>query len=311
MVNHNASERNIVMSNLFSDLDQGEFDAELTSEVEHKFDTSKGLLEQGFSKAKIAKFEQPCKSCKGGGKFISWTGRIVGECFKCKGRGTIFTKTDPRVLEANRVKAKAKRHAAAKQNAEAAAEFLSENAAINDWFTANLAKSSDFAQSLFNQLTTKGALSEGQVAAIEKSIEREAGWAAERAAKEQAKPSNTNLHNAFSKALESGLKRPILRLEGYTFSLAPESGKNAGCVYAKSEEGSYLGKITPEGKFQSVRECSQAAVDFVNNLGSDLFAQAVAYGKATGRCSFCARELTNEKSIELGIGPICKDKWGL
>jgi hypothetical protein len=37
---------------------------------------------------------------------------------------------------------------------------------------------------------------------------------------------------------------------------------------------------------------------------------AVAYGKRFGQCSVCARELTNEDSINRGIGPICAERFG-
>jgi hypothetical protein len=37
---------------------------------------------------------------------------------------------------------------------------------------------------------------------------------------------------------------------------------------------------------------------------------ATMHGQRTGRCSCCGRELTNPDSIALGIGPICKDRWG-
>jgi hypothetical protein len=46
-------------------------------------------------------------------------------------------------------------------------------------------------------------------------------------------------------------------------------------------------------------------------IAADPLAAAVAHGKATGVCSCCSRELTNKVSIELGIGPICRAKWGL
>ena len=36
---------------------------------------------------------------------------------------------------------------------------------------------------------------------------------------------------------------------------------------------------------------------------------AKAYGKLTGTCCSCGRELTNEDSIEAGIGPICAGKF--
>lgn len=36
---------------------------------------------------------------------------------------------------------------------------------------------------------------------------------------------------------------------------------------------------------------------------------AMKYGKLAGRCCSCGRELTNDGSIEAGIGPICAGKF--
>jgi hypothetical protein len=37
--------------------------------------------------------------------------------------------------------------------------------------------------------------------------------------------------------------------------------------------------------------------------------EASAYGKATGRCVCCGALLTNDLSISLGIGPVCRKRW--
>jgi hypothetical protein len=34
------------------------------------------------------------------------------------------------------------------------------------------------------------------------------------------------------------------------------------------------------------------------------------HGQRTGSCSCCGRELTNAESIALGIGPICRERFG-
>lgn len=39
--------------------------------------------------------------------------------------------------------------------------------------------------------------------------------------------------------------------------------------------------------------------------------EAKEFGVLTGTCVFCARELTDERSIEAGYGPVCADKNGL
>lgn len=49
------------------------------------------------------------------------------------------------------------------------------------------------------------------------------------------------------------------------------------------------------------------------NGHDDPYAAATAYGLQTGVCSCCSccgRELTNKLSVELGIGPVCREKFG-
>lgn len=38
-------------------------------------------------------------------------------------------------------------------------------------------------------------------------------------------------------------------------------------------------------------------------------AAAMRYGKLSGRCCSCGRELTDPESIDAGIGPICAGKF--
>jgi len=53
-------------------------------------------------------------------------------------------------------------------------------------------------------------------------------------------------------------------------------------------------------------------LDLINALRGievDPEAAAVLYGKASGNCSICGRDLTDPESIERGIGPICAAKY--
>jgi hypothetical protein len=47
---------------------------------------------------------EPCRKCGGGGKFIGYTGRVVGNCFTCKGTGKMTFKNSAADREANRTK---------------------------------------------------------------------------------------------------------------------------------------------------------------------------------------------------------------
>lgn len=118
------------------------------------------------------------------------------------------------------------------------------------------------------------------------------------------------LLSVFAAARASGLKWPKLRCGELQFSPAGESSKNPGCVYIKSGEN-YLGKINPSGEFFKAREASPAQVAQIGEIARDPLAAAVAHGKQTGHCSCCGRLLENEESVSLGIGPICREKWGL
>lgn len=165
-----------------------------------------------------------CWKCKGGGKFIGYAGKTLGDCFACKGTG---------LRPAADVEARAARSA---------------------------------------------AIDASKISA------------------------------AFAAAFSNGIKRPKVRLGGFTFSRAPDHGKNAGSIYVKRGED-YLGKVTG-GQFHGTRECDDAAKASIVTIAADPALAAKAYGLRTGSCSCCGRELTNADSIALGIGPICAERFG-
>lgn len=182
------------------------------------------------------------------------------------------------------------------------------------WIYGN-ASTNNFAKSLFNYLQKNGGLSLKQL----------------QAAMTNTKPVTVDtrsdnfqkLFAAFAKARKGAKRPPIFRagVEGDThgirLSMAGPNAKpaNQGCLYvledAPYEERAYLGKITPEGEYRpsyAATDLHRKAVDLV---ADDPWQAALTYGRAMGRCSCCGRTLTAGKSIEDGIGPICKDKWGL
>ena len=119
----------------------------------------------------------------------------------------------------------------------------------------------------------------------------------------------TSRHAAPSQLiLATRFKRPKLRLDAFQFSRAPDTGKNAGSIYVKQGE-EYLGKVTA-GRFLPVRECGDERAARIVAVASDPAAAAKAYGLRTGECSCCGRTLTNGLSIDLGIGPICRERFG-
>lgn len=160
-------------------------------------------------------------------------------------------------------------------------------------------------------LVTYGRLTDNQMAAIERCIAKDNARRAERAAERtQAAPAVeiSKVETALRTAQANGLQWPKLRLGSFAFSLAGEASKNAGATYVKRGE-TYLGKVQ-DGRFFCSRDCDEPTKAAIVAAVNDPEAAAIAYGKATGSCSCCGRTLTNQESIDLGIGPICREKFG-
>jgi len=119
--------------------------------------------------------------------------------------------------------------------------------------------------------------------------------------------------NAIEEAQNRGLKRITMRFADFIVKPSKYQGK----IYVFSHDKEvnkwgtlsniYLGWITST-------ETNLGEVDLikrVQSVATDPYAAAKLYGQNTGTCSCCARELTNPLSIELGIGPVCREKFGL
>lgn len=197
----------------------------------------------------------------------------------------------------------------AREVAFKAQQWHTENTAESRWLHDN-ADRSNFAASLLESVAKWGALTANQMAAVQRIIAEQPKREAERAERAANAPVVTveAIERAFSSAQDKGIKRPKMRLAGFKFSLAPATGRNAGAIYVTEGE-EYLGKIAG-GRFFGVATCTADKTDQVVSLASNPHEAAVAYGRRTGSCAICARELTNHASIDLGIGPICAAKYG-
>ncbi len=121
------------------------------------------------------------------------------------------------------------------------------------------------------------------------------------------------LFNAFEAAKSKGAKRLTLRFDG--INIKPNRDLSALWVTSQTEkeEGNYglqpkyLGKVTPAGCDSRL---SDTVKETIMAAASDPLNAAIRYGKVSGECSCCGRELTRKDSIERGIGPICAEKFG-
>jgi hypothetical protein len=159
-----------------------------------------------------------------------------------------------------------------------------------------------FAKSLVEQFSKRGSLSEKQTGAAVAMLMKVKASKANKA--EAPSVDLSNVAEMFSKAHEA-IKTPKFRFEDLVISRAPDHGVNAGALYVKIE-GEYAGKVK-DGKWFG----SQDILPKLEQISKDPLSAAVAYGRRTGSCACCGRELTRHDSIERGIGPICAERFGL
>lgn len=182
--------------------------------------------------------------------------------------------------------------------------FMESNPGVVEFLVANSGWS-DFFLSLLDQFHSRGSLSERQVAAIKSSQEK---------LERRAKKSKVNLEPIaamFEMARSSGLRRLAYRAEGLVLTPARENSVNAGSIYVKRlDDGQYIGKVT-ENRFISTREATDQDHEALKLIAANPSDAATRYGRETGACACCGRELSDPKSVEAGIGPVCARSWGL
>lgn len=259
-----------------------------------------------------------CQTCRGTGKVqIGYVNIQLVKCRACKGRGGFNTSEETRMVA--RAKAREAKERKVRGAHTSAEEFLASRPDIEAWFFQATKASNEgfaaFAQSLYDALFKFGSLTPGQLASIENSLikakERAAAREAEGTTPKWTPPFASNLMKAFHHAESKGLKRLNLHILGIEFTLAKPYSKNPGCIYLKDDRnGLYLGKITRELAFFPSRDCQDEHHEVLRQIGEDIMAAAKLHGQQTGVCSCCNAELTNPESIALGIGPICREKWG-
>jgi hypothetical protein len=274
-------------------------------------------------------FVEPCKKCRGSGRFIGWSGRAIGNCFTCKGSGKAIFKTSPETRAAART-------SAANSKAAKLEAFKAEFPDVWAWLDG-----STFAPAIEmrDALNKYGSLLPHRIEfarrMIAKRDEAKAAKEAERAAAgfvpttAQAVDSSF-LMAAFDKAKayqarstrgEAGKRRaPKLAFSDFTVKAAPANGRNAGALYVThrtlrnaEDKALYLGKVT-EGRFVPSRECPADVLPEVLKLVADPRGYVAQFGQRTGICCACGAGLTAAESIEradgLGMGPICAEKFG-
>lgn len=244
-----------------------------------------------------------CPKCGGRGhKTYGYVNIRSYPCHMCKQTGKVTRQRIVRVEAAKKARVTAEANLAARITA-----FTAEHPAELAFLQAN--GWSEFYRSMLAAINTYGSLSDRQLAAVQKGM---ATAAAKKAEREATLPALdiSRIAAMFDQARSNGLKRLVFRaLDGIKITEAGANSKNVGALYVK-ENDQYVGKIMG-GKFQATREASVAVLPRLQAIAANPMEEAVLYGKQTGVCCCCGRELTDPQSVEAGIGPICASKWGV
>ena len=110
-------------------------------------------------------------------------------------------------------------------------------------------------------------------------------------------------------ALRTADGKPIM------LSLAGDRSKTPGSVQVtdggKYGDNVWYGRIEPTGAWVGGRDADADVLELLRAFAADPQSVAAAYGRETGECCFCQADLTDERSVLQGYGPICADKYGL
>jgi hypothetical protein len=267
-------------------------------------------------------YKERCNKCGGTGRFTGYTGRSLGECFSCKGKGFREYRTSGQ----DRAKAAVSRARTAVRKAdsiaEQAAEWRTANPDLAAWIVSR-APRFDFAAAMNEAISKYGHLTDAQLATVTRLCERDKVRDAERATAKAALTERATamdigpISAAFAKA--SGEFAPaanvVLRFDGFRIS---RDKRDHAKLWVNAEEAVInrfgemrrpsLGRIEG-GRFVPGRDCTPELQAAIMAAAADPVAAAIAYGRRTGNCCCCGKLLTDPVSVERGIGPICESRW--
>ncbi len=258
--------------------------------------------------APVAKaFVEKCSKCRGTGRFISYSGRALGPCFACKGKGEKSFATAPTV----RAQARDRR---VTQIVNRWDHFVSKYPAEAAVLTKGIAQTystswNGICADIKGKVEKYGDLHEGTMAMLGRAVARDAERAASRvqqAVQQQERVAGidvANLADCFQRAHEAGLKRFTLRFADAHFQV----DRNDPALIWVSQGGygtAKFGRIQG-GVFKPGRDATAEVLERIATISQDPMAAAAAFAQITSSCSVCGRHLENQDSVDAGIGPVC------
>lgn len=97
--------------------------------------------------------------------------------------------------------------------------------------------------------------------------------------------------------------------------LAGPRSKYAGCILVTDDAGyphnRFFGLIDAHGFWKPGRDAESSVTGLLEAFDADPAGVAKVQGQSYSRCCFCGLELTDQRSLDAGYGPICAGHHGL
>ena len=173
----------------------------------------------------------------------------------------------------------------------------------------------DFAGDLLSNFRRWGRLSEKQMQWVDTLTQRAAAPAPAPAQQVNVQ----KIQDLFALAAQK-LRRVKIALRAASgqrvvFTRAGAMSKYAGQIMitdgAPFGQNKFFGRIDVNGDFFATRSADADVQSLVSEFATDPAAVAGKYGRLTGGCSFCNHKLDDNRSIEVGYGPVCAKRFGL
>lgn len=76
-------------------------------------------------------------------------------------------------------------------------------------------------------------------------------------------------------------------------------------------EWQWVTRILTDGKVQQTKALKDEILALLKAFSADPAGIAADHGKRTGNCTFCSRPLSDNRSVSVGYGPICAERYAL
>jgi hypothetical protein len=172
-----------------------------------------------------------------------------------------------------------------------------------------------FAQSLASNLRTWGRLSDKQLAWVDTLTQR-----AQAPAPLPTQQVNVQkIQDLFALAAQK-LRRVKVALQAASgqkvvFTKAGPMSKYAGQILITDGgpfgANKFFGRIDANGDFFATRTADKDVQTLVKEFADNPADVAGRYGRLTGGCSFCNHKLDDNRSLQVGYGPVCAKRFGL